>query len=385
MILDPTKTRLSEHFLLSDLMGCSSIYSRGIANVFDKRSGFDIRLENGRALCEYILEPIVSCWGPVSVSYGFISPQVSRAIVTYQDPNKPSYHRWDAGAAADILIHEVCTRGRDNLSSSPIYAAHKIDHELGLPYSRLITYSESPYVCIAAQDSEIREWHQGGVPRRAFYENRYTGRKGAKPKYINMRSDAAKKAAYEALKKAYSAGEDFAWRGAGYPTYHGGGRRQLHHIRVSKYTMVTDWLFDAESVAKGYRNNPCLTDPTIRRSFAAAGVVYDRLMRCTDSLRYSIIQGYVAPHNPGIKRIDPVFDWRNDRIGFLIAPPVGGWDDTGFGHVCYADLDHQLPGVRAESVESGILFTFEVEDVIQSKEWKAYRADIGADFRSCKG
>ena len=380
MPLNPLTTRLSEHFLLSDFLGCASIYARGIPNVFDKRSGHDIRLDNGKALCENILEPIIETWGPVSVSYGFISPEASRQIVTYQDPNKPSYHRWDAGAAADILIHDICGKDRNDLLSSPIYAAHKIDHSLNLPYSRLITYSESPYLCIAARHWEIEAWKEGGDTRRAFYENRYPGRKGAKPEYINMRSDKAKEAAYRALKQSHAEGKPFPWKGVGYPTYHGGGQRQLHHIRVSKYTMVTDWLFDAESIMSGHRNNPCLNNEEVKHAFCAAGAVYDRLLLETMAPRYSIVQGYIAPHNPRLKGENPLFDWRSDRIGFVIVPPNDRWDDGEFDDIPYTAMERALPGVRIEGTDNGVLFSFEVKDVIQSKEWEPYRAHRGLDL-----
>src|SRR5690606_16652309 len=79
-ILNPTTTRLSPHFLLSDVMGCSSVYARGLANVFDKKPGTDIRLTNLRALCENALEPILASVGSFSITYGFISPEVSREL-----------------------------------------------------------------------------------------------------------------------------------------------------------------------------------------------------------------------------------------------------------------------------------------------------------------
>ena len=39
----PTEIRLSDHFLLSDLMGCHSVYAKGYANVFDVRDRAKLR------------------------------------------------------------------------------------------------------------------------------------------------------------------------------------------------------------------------------------------------------------------------------------------------------------------------------------------------------
>lgn len=103
---DPRYFRVSDHFVLSDFLGNHSVYSRGYANDFD----FDApdvgkKLTNLSALCEQ-LEVVVDRWGPLSVSYGYISPELSRRIVKYQDPDMPSHHRFDLGAAADVCVHD---------------------------------------------------------------------------------------------------------------------------------------------------------------------------------------------------------------------------------------------------------------------------------------
>ena len=176
--MDPTKVRLSPHFLLSDFMGCHSVYTKGLKNHFSDGTGG--KLKEARHLCETLLEPLLAEYGPMSISYGYISPELSKAIVTYQDPTQPSYHRWDKGAAADILIHSQVRK------AAPIFLAHEIDEKYD--YSRMITYSESPFICVATQLSE------GDKPRKAFYENRYTGEKGAKPIFIKKSATAAGRA-----------------------------------------------------------------------------------------------------------------------------------------------------------------------------------------------
>ncbi|MGZ7230907.1 hypothetical protein ACXWOM_10635, partial [Streptococcus pyogenes] len=76
--------------------------------------------------------------------YGFISPELSRKIVKYQDPDKPSHHRWDLGAAADICVHDwvqTLAPGAVGTTGAPVHFA--LRHLRDLPISRLITYSES--------------------------------------------------------------------------------------------------------------------------------------------------------------------------------------------------------------------------------------------------
>lgn len=312
-ILNPTTTRLSPHFLLSDVMGCSSVYARGLANVFDKKPGTDIRLTNLRALCENALEPILASVGSFSITYGFISPEVSRELVTYQDWRKPSHHRADLGAAVDIIPHHYVLQSTANdatfESGAPILFA--FEHMQDLPLSRLITYSESPCICVAVSAEEVTS----GTPRGAWYENRYTGVAGAKPDYRKYPTSAARRRAFANLCEC---GLDHRWTGKGFPTYHGGGRRQLHHIRSSRYTMVTDFLFDEVFVHKGVRNQPSLDNPKVREAFTLAGKAYDYLLQTTGLPRLSIVSGYTSHLSKGwIEERD----WRGDDISFEIVPP----------------------------------------------------------------
>lgn len=312
-VLDPTVVRLSPHFLLSDFMGCNSVYSRGLPNVFDKRSGHDVRLDNGRALCEHALEPLLAQVGSFSISYGFISPELSREIVTYQDPNKPSHHRWDLGAAADICPHHYVLQSTSkkplNDEGAPIRLA--LEHMQELPLSRLITYSESPYLCVAVSADEVAK----DQPRMAWYENRYTGKKSVKPDYRKYPTQVSRD---NALKRLEADGLDHPWRGGGYPSYHGGGKRQLHHLRASKYTMVSDFLFDQEWVQDGVKNIPVLNNPGVASAFKLAGAAYDDILKLSGLPRLSIVSGYTSHHSKGWIQDR---DWRAGEVTFEIVPP----------------------------------------------------------------
>lgn len=311
--LDPTKTRLSPHFLLSDMMGCQSVYAKGLPNVFRKQPGHDVRLDNARALCENALEPILATIGSFSISYGFISPELSREIVTYQDPDKPSHHRFDLGAAVDICPHRHVLQSNSNLanevSGAPIVFA--FDYLKGMPLSRLITYSESPYLCIAVSAAEVER----GEPRGAWYENRYTGKPKVKPQYIKYPSPDARRRGHL---KICECGFEHKWTGAGYPTYHGGGTKQLHHIRTSEYTMVSDFLFDSEFVDQGIANRPLLTDPLVKQGFEIAGGAYDWMLKMTGFPRLSIVSAYTSPRSPN--HISGRH-WAGEEISFEIVPP----------------------------------------------------------------
>ena len=306
---DPTTVRLSEHFLLSDFMGCNSVYAKGYPNVFD---GDPKKLREGKTLCQEVLEPLLA-YSHLSISYGFISPDLSRLIVKYQDPDKPSYHRWDAGAACDVVLHD-----RDALNEPPIFSAFWIDENL--PVSRVITYSESPYICVGSRYEEVHK----GDHRRALYENRYVGER--KPKYIAYSNSPTAR-----RRQKQDCVLEFDWRGAGYPTYHGGGTQQLHHIRTSDFTMLSDFLYSEEAVTNGYANTPTQRG---MKKFRRAGALYDALLRALDIRRLSIVRGYESP-----SWSDSRHDWA--RGIYLVVIPPEGTDPQDV-----ADAAAELPGVH---------------------------------------
>jgi hypothetical protein len=290
---DPARTRLSDHFLLSDFLGCHSVYTKGFKNVFADSTGS--KIAEGKHLCESLLEGVLEEYGPISISYGYISPELSRRIVTYQNPDIPSYHRWDKGAAADIWIHAGTKQ------KAPIHLAHEIDETYD--YSRMITYSESPYICVATQKSE------GSSPRKAFYENRYVGKPKQKPEFIT------KSANFERRKKE---AEDiilvYPWEGAGYPTYHGGGFMQYQHRKISKFSVVSDFLYSSHAITEGIPNAiDCKKKDKILRH---AGKFYDKLLYAIDVPRISIVRGYESFRFNDY----PKFSWK-DHFALELIPP----------------------------------------------------------------
>lgn len=291
--VDPTKVRLSDHFLLSDFMGCNSVYVKGYKNLFVDPTGS--KLKEAKHLCESLLEPLLQEYGPMSISYGYISPELSKKIVSYQNPDMPSYHRWDKGAAADIKLHHPLR------SKAPIHIAHEID--TAYPYSRMITYSESPFLCVATQLSE------GAKSRKAFYENRYLGKPKEKPLYVKKSATPeGRRAQAEELVLSYD------WRGAGYPTYHGGGIRQFQHVRTSHYSVASDFLYSTHAMHKGIPNAPDLR--RLENVFCAAGRAYDALLKELDVPRLSIVRAFESFRFNDY----PLFSWA-DTFAIDFTPP----------------------------------------------------------------
>lgn len=276
MYLNPVNTRISRYFMLSDFMGCDSVYRYGFRNRFDAK--FTEKLRQGAVLGRF-LDEICEKMGPLEVSYGYISPELSQKIVKYQDPNKPSYHRWDLGAAAD-----VCLNARIDAGYSPIELAMEIDDQLG--YSRMITYAESEWICMATKAEE----EESGEYRRALYENRYVGVR--KPKYIRY---SANEETRKKQKDNHTLEHD--WRGKGWPSYHGGGRRQYNHYRVSKFSHVSSFLYNRDLVHQGKHNNPPLKRRNEERwkrwwrCARMAGAVLDQIAIDFNS-RVSVISAY---------------------------------------------------------------------------------------------
>lgn len=301
-LVDPTTVRLSEHFLLSDFIGCHSVYTKGYHNrVFD--NGMHARkIEEGKVLATTVLEPMLK-ESPLSISYGIISLDLARKIVKYQSPDKPSYHQWNDGAACDVIVHKL-----DHQDIAPIHIARAVDEEF--PISRLITYSESPYLCIATRKSEVKE----GKPRKAFYESRYIG-KGKKPLWQEVWQDRGNY--FDRLRLRRD------WRGAGYPTYHGGGIRQVQHIRVGRYAMLSDFLYSSYATMTGVKNCPTL-DGNWLHKFTTAGRVYSDILDACKVHRMSIVRAYEAKAWSD----SPEHHWDEEFTMFLVPPASADLGET---------------------------------------------------------
>jgi hypothetical protein len=304
--LDPIRTRLSDTILLSDLMGCTSVYRKGLPNVFEHDP---VKLREGHALAETLEQISALAKSPLSFVYGFISPQLSWEIVKYQHPDKPSYHRWDAGAAVDFCAHNHVRGKANDLSNAPISLAWQIENS-DIPYSRMITYSESPIICFATRADEKR-------PRKAFYENRYQGELGGKPKYIAIPNGKKRQEKFQEL---HQEGLPDGWKGHGFPTYHLGGKRGYEHYRTSRYTLLSDFLYDNRKVRDGEPNMPRVNRDLRSLITEVAGHV-DVLVDAMGGKRVSIVRGL---HQT----------WYSEAANLIVALPKS--EHTSMGD--YAEL-----------------------------------------------
>lgn len=294
--IEPTTVRLSESFLLSDFMGCDSVYRYGYPNpIYDSDL---LKMLEGTNLADTI-DRIQEYRGPISIAYGYICPELSRKVVHYQSPDKPSYHRWDDGAAADLCFH--VQRG------APIYSAFKIDERE--TYSRMITYAESRMVCFATKVGEM------GGGRRAFYENRYMGVR--QPQHVKYSSNQTSR---DKAKTEHELEHD--WRGQGHPSYHGKGRLQFQHTHVGQCVLLSDLLYKAEYVHKGIKNLPPLTQPLkLARFNDNAKLVGDAISEMVElfATRFSIVHAY--------ERRGTSNNWEEEGASFTIVPPRSLSDD----------------------------------------------------------
>lgn len=304
--LDPTRISFGD-MLLSEFVGNHSVYYYGHANpVQTDVWGAHTPVYRGwvrlgqlvtgvRAAVETDSELPTTVF---TISYGWIHPRLSEKIVKWKPGSQPSYHRWDDGAAVDINLHHT-TYGPHFFAGdldqvdgdvwqrlSPLGIATLINTPPGRfpALDRTITYSESPYICIAAAPNAMERG------RGKWYENRFMGEIGEKPRYINHCADA--RVIQDAAMPPVLTHD---WRGSGHPTYHGYGKRQYHHTRTSLYTMMSDWLYDRDKVHFGEPNRmptSMVRYDYIKNMMHYAGRAYDVLQALANS-HLPIIEGLV--------------------------------------------------------------------------------------------
>lgn len=279
---DPTKVRMSKFFMLSDFMGCHSVYTRGLSNQITTAD--DLKLNRGYLLAE-TLDVLEESLGVISVSYGFLSPSLSQMTVGYQDPNKPSFHRWELGAACDIqfMEHDYTLVGRP-----AIHKATEILTELqGLEFARMITYAESPWICFATSDDPKES-------TRRIYEYRH--QMNNKPEYVKWTgNEGGLKTALEDGSHGVYRANGGDWVGAGYPTYHSHKIRQLHHERIGDTVNVSDLLYSRNAVHYGKPNSPNRSS-YVHDNFLAAGDVLSQIHSQVGH-RVSVVSAYENPNS----------------------------------------------------------------------------------------
>ena len=141
--------------MLSDFLYSEEAATRGIKNVPPSFDGMEV--ESIRGLCAAILDPLVEQFGSVSITYGYVSPELQAATYAWM---RPTIHNCQAAkkvkgarlcACADVLVH--------SREDDPRSVLHWIMDNC--PYDRLILFPGSSIVCVGWADkprSDAMEW-----------------------------------------------------------------------------------------------------------------------------------------------------------------------------------------------------------------------------------
>lgn len=167
----PQDVRVGKYFMLSDFLYSEKAAEEGIPNCPDL-DGKEV--QGMRRLCECILDPVVEKFGPLSITYGYVSPELKRR--TYGGMSFPLHDGIPGkgqgatlAAAADILVHSKADNPREVLNWIRDNCV----------YDRLILYPGSSIICTAWTDRpryECKEWVFPDSFSKALYVN--AGREG---------------------------------------------------------------------------------------------------------------------------------------------------------------------------------------------------------------
>lgn len=151
----PQNVRVGKYFMLSDFLYSERAVQKGIPNcpedLFDGCEVYSLR-----QLCAAILDPLVDQFGPTSITYGYLSPELHANLYGPKDSLGlhscvPVGGKAKYAAAADVLVHAKKDEPRDVLNWIR-------DNCI---YDRLILYPGSSIVCTAWQDKprfHCKEW-----------------------------------------------------------------------------------------------------------------------------------------------------------------------------------------------------------------------------------
>jgi hypothetical protein len=156
-------------------------------------------------------------------------------------------------------------------------------------------------------------------------------------------------------------GLEHDWRGGGFPSYHGGGIQQYQHIRVSKYTMLIDWLFSLTSISNGAKNIPPMLNEPFLDAVAACGLTLDRALDALGRPRLSILSAFLCRSHPDF---DPENDWR-DHEGY-VRYEVGAPQGIDTGDFAYELQEALSDHCACEETERGAMVTVSVEEALSS-------------------
>jgi hypothetical protein len=160
----PQDIRVGRYFMLSDFLYSEDAIIKGIPNCPVALDGMEV--QGIRGLCEHILDPVVDKFGPLTITFGYVSPTLWRkwngqnALIEGLHVFRPT--QGGSGGACDILVH----RHEDN--PRPVYNWIR-DNCI---YDRLIIFPGSKILCVGWTEIEPRkianEWVFDEMSRRHY-------------------------------------------------------------------------------------------------------------------------------------------------------------------------------------------------------------------------
>jgi hypothetical protein len=158
----PQNIRVGKYFMLSDFLYSETAVIKGISNC-PPLAGREV--ESIKGLCAAILDPVVERFGAISITFGYVSPELQRAIPGRMRPS----------------VHNICPAGKAVLGAAADFQAHNTEYSHkdillwiagSCTYDRLILYPGSTIVCVAWSDkprSHCKQWIYPDQFSKAIY------------------------------------------------------------------------------------------------------------------------------------------------------------------------------------------------------------------------
>ncbi len=155
------RVRLSEHFYMRQFLYSEIAAAFGIVNIPDNEA---LAIETGTQLCQQILEPLVTKFGPIVIRSGFRSEKLNEYGHKHRmhcgtNESNYAYHIWDRldtngkkGAAACIVIPSF-NDGKTEMKTQQDLANYLNDH---VPYHQVTFFSRNNAFNIGWHEKPIK-------------------------------------------------------------------------------------------------------------------------------------------------------------------------------------------------------------------------------------
>lgn len=168
-----SRVRLSPHFFLRDFLYSEVAAIHGIANIPDDP---DLAIAAGTGLCEQLLEPLVSAFGPIALRSGYRSPALNRfcnenRYNCARNEASVAGHIWDLrdeqggmGAMVTVVVPWFIPQYEKSGDWRPLaWWIH--DH---LPYSEMCFFPKLAAVNLGWREYPLREIRSFAAPKKGL-------------------------------------------------------------------------------------------------------------------------------------------------------------------------------------------------------------------------